>query len=63
MEVTKMPSNLRNLKVDKQESERVKELRYVGSTLTEGKNITAEIKQRIVMADQASYGLKKQLSS
>jgi hypothetical protein len=33
-----------------------------GSTLTED-NITTEIKQRIVMANQAYYGLKKQLSS
>jgi hypothetical protein len=63
MEVTKMPSNLRKLKVDEQKFERVRELRCLGSTVTEGNNIITKIKQRIVMANQASYGLKKQLSS
>jgi hypothetical protein len=42
-----------------QESERVREFKYLGSTLPE--DITAEIEERSVMANQNSYGLKKQL--
>lgn len=57
MEVTKMQSNSRMLKVDNQEFERVRDLKYLGSTLTED-NITIEIKQRILIANRASYGLK-----
>jgi hypothetical protein len=41
----------------------MREFRFLGSTLTEDNNITIEIKGRIVMANRASYGLKKQLSS
>jgi hypothetical protein len=37
--------------VDGQESERVRELIYLGSTLTEDNNIIIEIKQRILMAN------------
>lgn len=33
------------LKVDDQEFERARELKYLGSTLTENSNITTEIKQ------------------
>jgi sorting nexin-29 len=62
MEVTKKPTNLRMLKVDDQEFERVREFKYLGSTLTEDNNINTEIKLRIVMANRASCGLKKQLS-
>jgi hypothetical protein len=59
---TKKPTNLRMLKVDEQEFERVREFKYLVSTLTEDNNITIEIKLRIVMANRVSYGLKKQLS-
>jgi hypothetical protein len=50
-EVSKTPSNSRMFKVVGQESERVRELKYLGSTLTEEKNIIIEIKQRILMAN------------
>jgi hypothetical protein len=49
MEVTKKPTNLRMLKVDDQEFERVREFKYLGSTLTEDNKITTEIKLRIIM--------------
>jgi hypothetical protein len=51
MEVTKMPSDSKNLKVDDQEFESVREFKYLGSTQIEDNNITTEIKQRIVMAN------------
>jgi hypothetical protein len=51
------------LKVDIQEFGKVWEFRYLGSTLTEDNNINIEIKLRILMANRASYGLKKPLSS
>jgi hypothetical protein len=54
---TRRPSNLRI-----QESERAREFKYLGSSLTEDNNISIEIKLRIVMANRASYGLQKQLS-
>jgi alpha-D-ribose 1-methylphosphonate 5-triphosphate synthase subunit PhnH len=57
------PSNSRTLKVDDEEFERTTEFKYLGSTLTEENNITIKIKQRILLANRASYGLKKQLSS
>jgi hypothetical protein len=63
MEVTKRPSNSRILKVDDQEFERVRDFKYLGSILTEDNNITIETKQRIVMANRVTYGLKKQLHS
>jgi hypothetical protein len=50
------------LKLEDQEFGRLKEFKCLGSTLT-GNNITTEIKQRIEIEKQASYGLKKQLSS
>jgi hypothetical protein len=58
-----MYSNSRILKVDDEEFERARELKCLGSTLTEGHNITTEIKHGILMANRASYGLKEQLSS
>jgi hypothetical protein len=61
-EVTKRRTNSRMLKMDDQESERVTEFKYHGSTLKED-NITSETEHRILMANRASYGLKKQLSS
>jgi hypothetical protein len=51
MEVTKTPANSRMLQVDDQEFGRVREFKYLGSTLTEA-NIITEIKQRNVMANQ-----------
>jgi hypothetical protein len=49
--------------VDDQEFERVRDFKYLGPTLTEDNNITIEIKLRIVMANRATYSLRKQLSS
>jgi hypothetical protein len=37
--------------VDDQQFERVKEFKYLGSTLTEDNNITIEIEQKILMAN------------
>jgi hypothetical protein len=63
MEVTKWPSNPRILKVDGQESERVRKLKYLGSTVTEDDDNAVEIKQRIATANPTIYGQKKHLSS
>jgi hypothetical protein len=49
--------------LDDQEFERPREFKYLGSTVIEDSGITIEIKQGIVMANCASYGLEKQLSS
>jgi hypothetical protein len=49
--------------VNDQEFERLRKFRYLGYTITEGNNITIEIKERIIMAIRATYGIKKQLSS
>jgi hypothetical protein len=57
MEVTKKPSNSRMLKVDDQEFERMRELRYLESALKED-NVTIEIKQIVIVANRDSYGLK-----
>jgi hypothetical protein len=63
MEVTKWPTDQKMLKkVDNQEFERVREFKYLGSTLTEDTDIIVEIKWRILMANRATYGLNKQLS-
>jgi hypothetical protein len=43
MEVTKRPTNSRKLKVDDQEFERLTELKYLESTLTEDNKIITEI--------------------
>jgi hypothetical protein len=51
------------LKVDDQEFGKVREFNYLGSTLTEDNNVIIKIKQSILMANRASYGLKKPLSS
>jgi hypothetical protein len=45
MEVTIGPTNSRMLKVDDQEFERVREFKYLGSTLTDDKGITIEMKE------------------
>jgi hypothetical protein len=45
--------------VDDQEFEMVRELKHLGSALTEDNNITIKIQQRTVMANPASYGLKE----
>jgi hypothetical protein len=44
MEVTKRPSKSRMLKVDDQEFESMRKFKYLGCILTEGNNITIEIK-------------------
>jgi hypothetical protein len=44
MEVTKRPRNLRMFKVDDQESERVRQFKYLGPTLAEDNNIITELK-------------------
>jgi hypothetical protein len=44
MEVTERPSDSRMLKVDDQEFERVREFKYLRSTLIGDNNITIEIK-------------------
>jgi sorting nexin-29 len=59
MEVTKRPRNTKLLVIGNQQYERVKEFKYLGITLTEDNNISTEIKQRIIMANKTSYGLKK----
>jgi hypothetical protein len=53
------------LEVDEKEFERVREFKYLESAVTEvnTSNIAIKIKQRTVMANGASYGLKKQLSA
>jgi hypothetical protein len=43
MEVTKRPFNSRMLEVDDQEFERVREFKYLGSTLAEDNNIITHI--------------------
>jgi hypothetical protein len=63
IEVTKRPTTTRMLRVDDQEFERVRDIKYLGSIITDDNNTSTETKQRIIMANRASYGLKKQLSS
>jgi hypothetical protein len=48
------------LKINDQEYERIKELKYLGTISTE---VPTAIKQQIIMANKATYGLKKQLKS
>jgi hypothetical protein len=48
--------------VDRQEFERVRKFKYLGSSLTEDNDVTIEIEQILVMTNRASYGLKKQLN-
>jgi hypothetical protein len=50
VEVIKRPTNSRMLRVDDQEFERLRKLKYLGSTLTEDNNIMTEIKKRTIMA-------------
>jgi len=42
---------------------RVKVFKYLGTILAEDNDIITEIKQRIIMANKISYGLKKKLYS
>ena len=63
MEVTKKPANTKMLKTDDQQHERVKEVKYLGKTLTEENDRSTEIKEQIIMANKTSGGLKKQLTS
>jgi hypothetical protein len=48
--------------VGDQEFQRVRKFKYIEFSITDD-NITIEIKQKIVIANRASYGLKKYLSS
>jgi hypothetical protein len=50
-EVTEMANDSRKNKVDDHESERMRELKYLGSTLTDDNDISIEIKQRTVVAN------------
>ena len=61
MEETKK-TNIKILTTDDQEYERVNECKYLATILTEDKDATIEIKQRMIMVDNISYGLKKQLT-
>jgi hypothetical protein len=63
MEVTKRPTDSKRIVIGNQQYERVKEFRYLRTTLTEDNNISTEIKQRIIVASKTSCGLKKQLYS
>jgi hypothetical protein len=47
------------LRVDDQEFERVREFRYLGSTVTEEIDITFETKEKILMTNQANDVMKK----
>jgi hypothetical protein len=60
--VTKRPTYTKMI-IGNQQYERVKEFKCLGTTLTEDNDISTEIKQRIIMANKTSYGLKKQLNS
>jgi hypothetical protein len=62
MEVTKRPTNTKMI-IGNQQYERVKEFKYLGTTLTADNDISTEIKQRIITANKTSCGLKKQLNS
>jgi hypothetical protein len=46
------------LKIENLEYERIKEFKYLGTILTEDNDVTTEIKQRIIMANKTSCGLK-----
>jgi len=50
------------LKIDEKEYERVGEFMMLGTLLTEENVITADIKFRIIVANETSYGFKKQLN-
>jgi hypothetical protein len=41
----------------------MREFKFIGSILRDDNNIITEIKQRILIGNRGSYGLKKQLSS
>jgi hypothetical protein len=51
----------KNVNFCDQEYERVKEFKYIETILTEDNCITTESKQRIIMANNTRYGLKKEL--
>ena len=46
---------LKMLKTDDQEYESVKELKYLGTIITEGNDVTADTKHRIIMANGTGY--------
>ena len=47
-----LPSNTKMLKTDDQEYESVKEFKYLGTIITEGNDVTADTKHRIIMANE-----------
>jgi sorting nexin-29 len=63
MGVTKRPTNTKMIVTGNQQYERVKEFKYLAATLTKENNVSTQIKQRIIMANETSYGLEKQLNS
>jgi hypothetical protein len=50
------------LKIDEQEYKRVKEFKLLGTVLTDDNETTADIKHSITMANETSYGFRKQLN-
>ena len=57
----KKPTNTKKFKLYAKEYERVREFKYLRTILTEDNDIATEIKQRLVMDNKTSYGLKKQI--
>jgi hypothetical protein len=53
---------LKILKIDEWEYERVGEFKMLGIVLTEDNIITADIKFRIIMTNETSYGFKEKLN-
>ena len=49
-----MSNNTNTLKIDDQEYMRVKEFKFLGTILAEDNDITTEIKQRIIMANNVN---------
>jgi len=62
MKVAKKQQILKMIKIDEKEYERVGEFKMLGTVLAEDNVITADIKFRIIMANETSYGFKKQLN-
>ena len=50
------------LKIDEKECGRVGEFKMLGTVLTEDNAKTADIKFRIIMSNETTYGFKKQLN-
>lgn len=52
-----------NITMDSYSFEVVKDFVYLGSTITSGNDITAEVKRRITLANRCFFGLRRHLSS